>query len=165
MINDGFGVIANVFAYTRERSTSDPRLDQLSTSDWALASLNHNLIVTNGKILTARLMADESNFDTGLTHCEVGTDSATPGVANTNIGTVTKRSGITRVIRNSNVVQFRTFYAASDVTAHLRKTGMYGSSDATDTDQSGLLFNAALIDLDNSAGTKDITVVHEITFG
>lgn len=162
-----FPIPDNIFVYSRDRSTNPPVLEawDLVSQGWNLEQETRNLVVTSGKILVARLAADELNFDTGITFCEVGTDTATPTLADTNITVATARGAITRVIRSGARVQFRTFYAAQDVTANLRKTGLYGSSDASATTGSGDLFNNALISLDNSAGSKDLTIVHEVTFG
>ena len=63
------------------------------------------------------------------------------------------------------MVQFRTFYAAADVTAYLKEIGLFGHSTASATLGTGEMFNRAIIDFDNSAGSKDLTVVVQVTFG
>lgn len=150
----------NVHIYSRERSSLPPE-----QGNWQLECKAHNLVVTAGKVLVAQMMAEDSGYDTGLTYCEVGTNTTTPSLTDTNIGTVTKRNAITAYRRTSNRVQFRTFFAAGDITAYLKAIGLYGHSTATSTNQTGELFNHAKIDFDNSSGAKDLTAVIEVTFG
>ena len=47
--------------------------------EWTLEYETPNLVTSAGKILVARLLADESGQDTGITHCEVGTDDTYSG--------------------------------------------------------------------------------------
>jgi hypothetical protein len=150
----------NVRIYSRPASPLPPEL-----GTWQLEGEAHNLIVTTGKVLVARMLAEDSGFDTGLTYCEVGTNTTAPALTDTTIGTVTKRNAITAYRRTSNRVQFRTFFAAGDITAFLKAIGLYGHSTATATDQTGELFNHAKISFDNSSGAKDLTAVIEVTFG
>lgn len=150
----------NVRWYSRSQSDLPP--DQ---GEWVLEGETHNLIVTAGKVLVARMLMDDSGFDTGLTFCEVGTNTVAATVADTNIGTVTKRNAVTAKLRTSNRVQYRTFFASADIVANLKATGLYGHSTATATNQTGELFNHAKISFDNTSNTKDLTMVHEITFG
>ena len=132
---------------------------------WTVEQEIDNLVVDAGKVLMARMMAEDTGFDTGVTFCEVGTNAAAPTAGDTDIGTVTKRNAITRYVRVANRVQFRTFFAAGDISVALKAIGLYGHSTATATDQTGELFNHAKIDFDNSAGTKDLTTLLEVTFG
>lgn len=155
-----FPIGENVLLLTRPKSDLPSELGH-----WKVDQYSHNLIVTSGKVLIARMLSEESGFDTGLTYCEVGTNTTAPTVGDTNIGTVTKRNAVTTARRTSNRIQFRTFFAAGDITAVLKAVGLYGHSTATATNQTGELFNHAKIDFSNSAGTKDATIVVEITFG
>jgi len=155
-----FPININVRAFSRPASDLPP-----DDGEWTLESETHNLIVTAGKVLVARMLAEDSGYDTGITYCEVGTNTTAPALTDTNIGTVTKRNAITAYKRTSNRVQFRTFFAAGDVTAYLKAIGLYGHSTATATNQTGELFNHAKIDFDNSSGAKDLTTIIEITFG
>lgn len=146
---------------TREASTGLPEY-----GNWILDAEAHNLVVTSGRVLMSRLLDNsDTAFVTGITFCAVGTDTATVALADTTIIVETARNPITRFIRTTNVTQYRTFYAAVDVTAVLRKTGLFGHSSASSSSGTGEMFNSALINLDNSAGTRDVTVVHEITIG
>ena len=125
----------------------------------------HNLVVTTGKVLVASIMAEESGFDTGITYVEVGTDGMAAALSDTALVAVTKRNIVTRTVRTANVVQFRTFFAAADITAFLKEVGAFGHSTATASNGTGELFNRAVISFDNSSGSKDLTVVVQITFG
>ena len=128
-------------------------------------SFAHNLVVTTGKVLVARMLMEDAGFDTGITFCEVGTGTNAPALSDTALQTSTKRNAITSTLRTSNVVQFRTFYAAADITANLKEIGLFGHSTASATQGTGELFNRAAISFDNTAGSKDLTVVVQITFG
>ncbi len=125
----------------------------------------HNLIVTSGKVLVTRMLEDESGWDTGITFCDVGTDNTTPVIGDTDLIAGHKRNAITTTIRTNNEVQFRTFYAAGDISVYLKEIGLFGHSTATSTLGTGELFNRAVIDFDNSAGLKDLTVVVQVTVG
>lgn len=125
----------------------------------------HNLVVNSGKVLVARMLMEDSGFDTGITYCEVGTNNAAPNVSQTTLSTALRRKAITSYIRTSNVVQFRTFFPAADVTAYVKEVGLFGHSTATTTLGTGEMFNRATVDFDNSAGTNDLTVAVKVTFG
>lgn len=125
----------------------------------------HNLVVTSGKVLVARMLMEDTGFDTGITYCDVGTNNTAVTLADTNLNTGTKRNAITSTIRTANVVQFRTFFAAADITAYLKEIGLFGHSTATATLGTGEMFNRAIIDFDNGAGTKDLTMVVQVTVG
>jgi hypothetical protein len=160
-LREQFPIGSNVLLLTRDRSVLPPDL-----GDWAVHQWSHNLVVTSGKVLIARMLADESAWDTGITYCEVGTSATAPALTDTNIGTVTDRVAvIDPPRRTSNRVQFRSFFAAGDITANLQAVGLYGHSTATITNQTGELFAHAKINFDNSSGAKDLTIVYEVTFG
>jgi hypothetical protein len=139
---------------------SDPETGEVLSEE-----LVHNLIVTSGKVLVTRMLMEESGFDTGITYCEVGTDNTAAVIGDTDLNTGTKRNVITSTIRTSNEVQFRTFFAAADITDYLKEVGLFGHSTASSTLGTGELFNRAIIDFDNSAGTKDMTIVIQLTVG
>ena len=150
----------NVRAYSRPKG-----LHPRDEGPWELESETHNLVVTSGKVLVARMLMEESGWDTGITYCDVGTDNTAVTVADTDLNTGSKRNAITRAIRTGNVVQFRTFFAAADITAYLKEIGLFGHSTASSTLETGEMFNRAIIDFDNSSGSKDLTVVVQVTVG
>jgi hypothetical protein len=140
---------------------SDPR-----TGRWLQRVQGHNLVVTAGKVLVARMMMEESGFDTGLTYAEIGTGTNAPAAADTALQTALRRKAISRTVRASNVVQFRTFFLASESNANLKECGIFGHSTATATIGTGELFARAAIAFDNSgASPVDLTLVWQITFG
>ncbi len=150
----------NVQVYSRAQSEAP-----WDRGEWGLESESHNLVVTSGKVLVAKMIMEEAGFDTGITFCDVGTNNTAPTIGDTDLNTGTKRNAITRAIRTGNVVQFRTFYAAADITAFLKEVGLFGHSTATSTLGTGEMFNRAIIDFDNTAGGKDLTVVVQVTVG
>lgn len=151
----------NVQVYSRPRNEAP--WDDLGR--WDLEGEVHNLVVTSGKVLVARMLMEEAGFDTGITYCDVGTNNTAPTIADTDLNTGTKRNAITRTIRTGNAVQFRTFYAAADITAYLKEVGLFGHSTASSSLGTGEMFNRAIIDFDNTAGSKDLTVVVQVTVG
>lgn len=126
----------------------------------------HNIVVSVGKTLVARMLADESGYDTGLKFIEIGTGSNPATVGDTGLQTGTARSAVSDPpLRTANVIQFRAFFAAADCTALIKEVGLFGHSTATATLGTGILFNRAIVTFNNVAGTKDLTVVVAITVG
>lgn len=123
----------------------------------------HNLVTSAGKTWVAKFLSGEE--DTGLSHCEVGTGNTSPTVSDTALDTSEARNAITTTSRAANVVTLRTFFAAADVTANIQEVGLFGGTGATGTAGTGTMLARALISFDNTAGTKDITVVWSVTVG
>ena len=134
-------------------------------SQWRLESETHNLVVTTGKDLVAKVMSDESGFDTGLTYCEIGTGVNVPALTDVALQTPTKRLIITTKDRSANVVSYRTYFPAADSSVFIKEIGLWGHSTATATIGTGVMFNRAALSYDNSAGTKDLTLLIQVTFG
>lgn len=160
MINDTFPIGINVRLFSRPASRLAP-----DESKWTLEGESHNLVVTTGKILVARMLAEDSGFDTGITYCEVGKGSTAVTVADTGIETTQKRNAITKYLRTANVVQYRTFFAAADITVTLEEVGLFGHSTASSSSNTGEMFNHSLLTFVNGTGAKDLTYVVEVTFG
>lgn len=133
---------------------------------WTLVCENSNLVVTAGKVLVAKMLMDEAGFDTGLTRIEVGTGTTAPVLADVALVTPTARKTvISPPIRTSNVVEYRGFFPAADITANLRETGIFGHSTAGAGLGSGELFARALITFNNATSPADATIVWTVTFG
>ena len=149
------------------RVYSRPRSELLShLGQWTLESNVANLVVTAGKVLVAKILMDESGFDTGLTHIEVGTGTTAPALGDTDLVTGTSRKAIiSSPTRTGNAVEYRAFFPAADITANLKETGIFGHSTATTTLGSGELFARALITFNNAADPHDATIVWTVTFG
>jgi hypothetical protein len=130
---------------------------------WKEVGRTHNVITTLGRVLTARMLADEANRDTGLTHHALGTGTDTPAASDTTLGSEQARNPVTSVLRSTSRLQFRTFFPASEANFHIREIGLFGH-DATTTSDSGELFSRALLNFDNSSTSnpRDLTLVHEI---
>ena len=126
---------------------------------------SENLIVTSGKELVAKMLMDESGYDTGLTYCAIGTGSITPLASDTTLTTEVERKAITLKSRSSNEVTYSTYFLASEATYNIQEVGLFGHSTATATPDSGVLFNHALLAYDNSSGAVDLTIDVIITFG
>ena len=154
-------ITGHVRVYVRPRSKLPVQLGR-----WELAYSGPNLVVTAGKVLVAKMLMDESGFDTGLTHIEVGTGTTAPALSDTALATATVRKAtIAPPTRTSNAVEYRAFFPAADITANLRETGIFGHSTATATLGTGELFARALVTFNNASDPHDATFVWTVTFG
>ena len=121
---------------------------------------NHNIEVDDGLKLICYMLTDESGYDTGLTYQAIGTDSTTPTVSDTTLGTETNRKTFTERKTNFTTdirMEFSTFFTASEADDVIGEVGIFGH-DATGALDSGTLFCRALLSFDNSAATNDITI-------
>ena len=118
----------NVRLYSREviaeREGAWEHAD-LESLGWKLEDETHNLVVTSGKILVARMLMEESGWDTGITFCDVGTDDTAVTVADTDLNTGTKRNAITvlmsiELMFNAANLAFIAFsYFMGDMVGHV----------------------------------------------
>ena len=126
-----------------------------------------NLIVTAGLGLMGDMLIDASAaYDTGLSYCALGTGTTAPVAGNTTLQTETSRKIITYRGRTGASLDIRTFFIASECSANLKETGLFGSSTATAAANSGVLFCRAILaagGFDNSAGNYDVTIAWTIT--
>ncbi len=126
----------------------------------------HNLIKTSGKVLVARMLMEDTGWNTGITYCALGNDATTPVVGAPNTLTAEQaRKAITAYVRSTNIVEYETYFLASECTFYVREVGLFGHSTASAAANSGEMFNHALITYDNTLGLKDLTIVVQITFG
>lgn len=125
----------------------------------------HNLVTNSGRELLARMLADESGWDTGITYCALGDSATTPTVADTTLTSEQSRNAITQVLRSGSRLQFRTFFLASESNFAIEEVGLFGHSTASASADSGELWNHARLTFDNSGGSpKDITILVEVRF-
>ena len=127
----------------------------------------HNLIVTSGKVLVARMIAEEAGYDTGLTYLAIGTGTATPLVSDVLLGSEHGRKAVsTPVYRVTNRLQFKAYFPAADCNIFVKEVGLFGHSTATATINTGELFNRALLSKDNSGVSPvDLTLYLVIVTG
>lgn len=119
----------------------------------------HNLITTAGKVLLARMLAEETGFNTGITYLGIGTGTTTPAITDTSLTTETGRKAVAMpVYRVSNRLQFKGYFPAADCNIFVKEVGLFGHSTASATINTGELFNHALLSKDNSGGSPvDLT--------
>ena len=154
-------IVGSVQVYTRPKSKLPRHM-----GDWKLVYECPNLVVTAGKVLVAKMLMDESGFDTGLTYIEVGTGTGAPALGDTALGTPTARKAvISSPIRTANAVEYRAFFPAADISADLKETGIFGHSTASATLGTGELFARALVTFSNASDPHDATYVWTVTFG
>ena len=160
-VREQLRITGHVRVYVRPRSKLPKHLGR-----WELIHSGPNLVVTAGKILVAKMLMDESGFDTGLTYIEVGTGTAAPALGDTALATATSRKiVISSPIRTGNAVEYRAFFPAADITANLKETGIFGHSTASATIGTGELFARALITFNNASSPNDATIVWTVTSG
>ena len=123
-----------------------------------------NLIVTAGKVLVCRMLIDDgAQWDVGLTYHAIGTSSTTPSLSDTQLGTEVERKQPTLKTRAGNEITLSTFYPAADCTYAIEEAGIFGSSTAGASADSGELFSRYLQSYDNSAGDYDLTFDYVLT--
>ena len=127
----------------------------------------HNLITTAGKVLLARMLAEEAGYDTGITYLGIGTNATAPLVSDTTLGTETARKAVASpVYRVSNRLQFKAYFPAADCNVFVKEVGLFGHSTAGAGLNTGELFNHAALSKDNSGGSPvDLTFYIVVTLG
>jgi len=158
--HDDLKITGRISIYTRPRSRLPRHMGV-----WTLVEVKHNLVVTSGKVLVAKMLGDVSGFDTGLTWIEVGTGTVAPVLGDTALGTPTIRKAVSAPIVTANSVQYRSFFGAADISVDLKETGIFGHSTATSTNGTGELFARALVTFNNNSDPHDATYVWTVTFG
>ena len=154
-------IVGRVQVYLRPRSKLPGHLGR-----WKLVHSGPNLVVTAGKVLVAKMLMDESGFDTGLTYIEVGTGTIAPAIDGTALATATARKIIiSSPTRTSNAVEYRAFFPAADIGVDVKETGIFGHSTASATLGTGELFARALITFNNASDPHDATIVWTVTYG
>lgn len=122
-----------------------------------------NIIVNNGLYLLGDMIREASGYDTGLTYMALGTGTATPLAADTQLTTEVARKAITGSSRSGAAVTISTFWTAAQSTYNIKEVGLFGHSTASATANSGMLFTHALLSYDNSAGLYDLTFDYVLT--
>ena len=121
----------------------------------------NNLVVTLGRNLLAKLSADLEAV--GLTWHAIGTGITTPVIADPQLTTEVRRKQFaTRVVIGA-VATFSAFYPKADSTFNIKECGIFGSSTASGTVNSGILFSHFLQSYDNSGGAVDLTYDYDLT--
>ena len=125
-----------------------------------------NIICTVGKAFVGDMLIDaDSDHDTGLTYCAIGTNNTTPVVGDTTLGTEAARKAITSKSRVSNEITLSTFFTAAEATYNIKEAGIFGHASATSSADTGKLLSHWLVSYDNSAGSYDITLDYILTIG
>ena len=125
----------------------------------------NNLIPTVLKELVARMMIDESGYDTGITYFAIGTSNTTPLITDTILGNEVSRKAITKKERASNIITLSTYFVSTSCDYNIKEIGAFGHSTATATKDTGVLAGHALLAYDNSSGNYDLSFDYIFTFG
>lgn len=134
-------------------------------SKWELVGEIDNLIVDAAIDWIGYALVDEAaKYDTGITYCAIGTDSTAPDDEDTTLGSESARNPITTKSYTpaTKTIALSTFFAAADCTINMKEVGLFGA-DATASTDTGEMINHALLNYDNSGGTKDLTIDIDIT--
>ena len=125
-----------------------------------------NLIVTAGKVLVCKMLIDDgAQWDVGLTYQAIGTSDTAPSLSDTQLGTEVARKTPTLKSRSGNEITLSTFYPAADCSYAIEECGIFGSSTAGASANSGEMFSHWLQSYDNSAGDYDLTFDYVLTVG
>ena len=123
---------------------------------------NHNIIVTAGKSFICGMLI--GTYTLGLTYHAVGTNTATPNLADTTLGTEYVRKAITSRTRAGTVLSLATFYVANTVTVYIQEAGIFGGVYASVSPNSGSMFCHWLQAYDNTVSQNDLTFDYSCTF-
>ena len=104
-----------------------------------------NLVVTVAKEMVMSRLAGEEN-DCNITYLAVGTDSTTPAVGDTTLGTEVDRKVLSNITAVGRTISYSTFFALDEGNGVLKEMGLFGEAASAAAD-SGTMFNHALINL------------------
>lgn len=121
-----------------------------------------NLITTVGYNLAANWSTDVEAV--GLTWYAIGTGTNAPAIGDTQLQTETKRKAFATRTTASAVSTFSAYFPKADCTYNIKEVGVFGSSTASITANSGVCLSRAALAYDNSGGTVDLTFDYELTF-
>lgn len=121
----------------------------------------NNLITSLGLRLAGDVLIDEEA--TGLTYHAIGTSSTAPASGDTTLNTEVARKQITTRDRTGAVLTLSTYYTSLEAPYDIRECGVFGSSTASASADSGILFSHYLQSYDNAGGVYDITFEYQVT--
>lgn len=104
-----------------------------------------NLVVTVGKEVFARLLMNDQTYSGFVNYVAVGTDGASPAVGDTQLGAEIDRSELEDSNRVGTQTTLEYVFSATQAIGDLKEIGAF--IDATDTPNSGIMFDSANIDI------------------
>lgn len=120
-----------------------------------------NLVVTAGKVLTARFLYSTPLLS-GINYCAIGTGASAPAAADTSLAAEAARKYHTRRARVGTEVTLETFFTAAECSYNITEVGWFGG-DATGAADSGQMFSHFLQSESNAGGSKDLTFSYVVT--
>jgi hypothetical protein len=96
----------------------------------------------------------------GLTYLAVGTGDTDPTAADTTLETEVLRKALVECKQGDVYFYSSTFLLAAESAYHIKEGALFGGVDATATADSGIMLARFLLDYDNSADPKDLTIQH-----
>jgi hypothetical protein len=126
----------------------------------------HNLIVSTGKYMVGDMLIDTSaQYDTGITYHSIGTSDTAPAITDTQLTAEVARMALTTKTRSGGAITLTVFYTAAQSTYNIKEAGLHGTSTASGTANSGVMFSHYLVSFDNSGGLYDLTYQYILTIG
>jgi hypothetical protein len=125
----------------------------------------HNLWTTLGKEMVANLLGATTGYEVGITYCAIGTGSTAPAAGDTTLVAEASRKVISSYTPAGAVLEISTFFTSVESAYNIQEVGLFGHTSATASADSGLLFARALLALDNSGGTNNVSIDWTITCG
>jgi len=101
-----------------------------------------NLITTEGREVMARLLAGDATYSGEITYGAVGSSTATPTNADTQLGSESYRGGVSSQAFDENIAYIDFFFAAGDGTGTHEEFGTF--IDGTASSNSGQLWSHIL---------------------
>ena len=99
----------------------------------------HNVVVTAGRAVLARLLAGDTTYSGEINYCALGNYTATATGTDTALGNELYRKLVSSKTSDSNVAYISTFFTATEVDGTFEEVGHY--IDGTATKDSGQLFS------------------------
>lgn len=118
MVNDTLKVTGNVSIVLKDAAGSVKDTREIK-----------NLVVTTGKEFIAAAMASTQTY---MSHMAIGSDSTTPAVGNTALGTELGRSALTATTVSGAVVTYTASFPAGTGTGAVTEAGIFNDSTAGD---------------------------------
>lgn len=172
LVADSFGLSGHIVLQAWERGAIPHLMAQGLSLEEVKAQLtplaiveSRNIFVTVGKTAILDALIDAAvQWDTGITYCAIGTGSTTPAIGDTTLTTEAARKACTTRTRSGTTNTYSTFFTAAQSGYAIEEVGLFGTSTAGASANSGVLFAHGLLSYNNSGGSPvDLTIDYTIT--
>jgi hypothetical protein len=123
-------------------------------------------LITNAALayIASALVDAGATYDTGLAYVAIGTGITTPANGDTTLVTEYGRKAITSMSAAGGTVTLDAFFPSADCTVAIKEVGVFAGLAASSVAGSGILFDRALFDYNNTGG-DDLTITGTFSVG